>query len=89
MNTPLDEIPLKTVDGQASKLGAYAGKVRLVVNVASRCGLTPQYAGLEAVFEKFLVGRKGNVVERFAPDVLPDAEIVVAAIERERDGPAP
>ena len=186
LNAPLDEIPLKTVDGQASKLGTYAGKVRLVVNVASKCGLTPQYEGLEAVyrkyrdrgfevlafpanefgaqepgteaeikdfcsttydvtfplfakikvkgeglhplyaaltrerpeartlpgtdfraklvgygidpggpseilwnFEKFLVDRKGNVVERFGPDVVPDAAIVVAAIERELDAPAP
>lgn len=185
MNTssaPLDLISLQTVDGHTSSLGAYAGKVRLVVNVASKCGLTPQYAGLEAVyrkyrnqgfevlafpanefgaqepgteaeikafcsttydvtfplfakivvkgegqhrlyaeltrarpeartlpgtdfraklvgygiepgapseilwnFEKFLVDREGNVVERFAPDVSPDAEIVVAAIERELD----
>jgi glutathione peroxidase len=180
MNAPLEQIPLKTVDGQASTLGAYAGKVRLLVNVASKCGLTPQYEGLEAVyrkyraqgfevlafpanefgaqepgteeeikafcsstydvtfplfakivvkgqgqhplyaeltrerpearilpgtdfraklagygietgapseilwnFEKFLVDRSGKVVERFGPDVPPDAEIVIAAIERE------
>ena len=180
MNPSLEEIPLKTVDGAPSKLGAYAGKVRLVVNVASKCGLTPQYEALEALyekyrargfevlafpanefgaqepgteaeikefcsstydvtfplfakivvkgpgqhplyaeltrarpearklpgsdfraklagygldtgalseilwnFEKFLVDRDGNVVERFAPDVPPDAEIVVAAVERE------
>jgi glutathione peroxidase len=180
MNASLEEIPLKTVDGAASKLGAYAGKVRLVVNVASKCGLTPQYEALEALygkyrergfevlafpanefgaqepgteaeikefcsstydvtfplfakivvkgpgqhplyteltraqpearklpdtdfrsklvgygidtgapseilwnFEKFLVDRDGKVVERFAPDVPPDAEIIVSAIERE------
>jgi glutathione peroxidase len=180
MATPIEQIPLKTIDGNDSSLGAYAGKVRLVVNVASQCGLTPQYAGLEALyqkyrdrgfevlgfpanefggqepgtnaeiqefcsakyqvrfpmfskivvkgegqhplyttltsarpaarvlpgsdlrqkligygiqpgepkeilwnFEKFLVDRGGNVVDRFGPDVLPDAEIVVSAIERE------
>jgi glutathione peroxidase len=180
MTTALEAIPVKTIDGADSSLGAYAGKVRLVVNVASRCGLTPQYAALEALyerlhprgfevlgfpanefgaqepgtnveikefcstnydvkfpmfakivvkgagqhplyaaltaarpeartlpgsdfrgklkgygidvggpseilwnFEKFLVDRKGNVVERFSPDVPPDADIVVAAIEQE------
>jgi glutathione peroxidase len=180
MATPIEQIPLKTIDGHDSTLGAFAGKVRLVVNVASRCGLTPQYTALEAVyekyrergfevlgfpanefgsqepgtnaeiqqfcastyqvsfpmfskivvkgasqhplyatltsakpsarqlpgsefrqkligygidpgapneilwnFEKFLIDRGGNVVERFAPDVAPDAEMLVSAIERE------
>jgi glutathione peroxidase len=180
MATPIEQIPLKTIDGHDSTLGAFAGKVRLVVNVASRCGLTPQYAALEAVyekyrergfevlgfpanefgsqepgtdmeikefcaatyqvsfpmfskivvkgagqhplyatltatrpsarllpgsdfrqkligygidpgepkeilwnFEKFLIDRHGAVIDRFAPDVPPDAEIVVSAIERE------
>ena len=174
----IEQIPLSTVDGAASSLGAYAGKVRLVVNVASKCGLTPQYAALEAVyrkyqargfeilavpanefggqepgteaeiksfctstydvtfplfakvvvkgsgqhplfteltraqpaartlpgsdfrakligygvnpgapseilwnFEKFLVDRNGQVIDRFAPDVPPDAPVVLAAIE--------
>jgi glutathione peroxidase len=179
MATPIEQIPLSTIDGKDSSLGAHVGSVRLVVNVASRCGLTPQYAGLEALhekyadrglvvlgfpanefgaqepgsnaeiqefcstsygvrfpmfakivvkgpgqhplyaaltsarpeartlpgsdfrqkligygiqpgkpdeilwnFEKFLVDRQGNVVERFSPDVPPDAPIVVSAIER-------
>jgi glutathione peroxidase len=179
MTTSLEGIALKTVDGQTSKLGDYATKVRLVVNVASKCGLTPQYEALEAVyrkyhdrgfevlafpanefgqqepgteaeikdfcstnydvsfpmfrkivvkgegihplyakltaerpeahglngddfrtklegygiktgtpsevlwnFEKFLVDREGNVIDRFAPDVPPDAELIVSAIER-------
>jgi glutathione peroxidase len=178
--TKLEEIPVRTIDGKPSSLNAYAGKVRLVVNVASQCGLTPQYEALEALyrkykdrgfeilafpanefgaqepgteseiksfcstkydvtfplfskivvkgdgqhplytsltgakpeartapgsdfraklvgygiqpgapneilwnFEKFLVDRKGEVVERFAPDVTPDADLVVSAIERE------
>jgi len=179
MTTPLEQIPLTTIDGQSSSLGTYAGTVRLVVNVASKCGLTPQYDALEALyrkyhargfavlafpanefggqepgtaaeikafcslsydvtfplfakivvkgehqhplyteltrarpeaktlpgtdlrgkligygitpggaseilwnFEKFLVDRSGAIVERFSPDVPPDAPIVIEAIER-------
>lgn len=45
----LDDIPLTTIDGEPTSLAAYAGKVKLIVNVASRCGLAPQYAKLEAL----------------------------------------
>jgi glutathione peroxidase len=186
MTTPIEHIPLKTIDGEDSSLAAFAGQVRLVVNVASRCGLTPQYAGLEALheryadrgfavlgfpanefgaqepgsnaeiqefcttnygvrfpmfskivvkgagqhplyasltsarpesrtldgsdfrqklvgygiqvgepkeilwnFEKFLIDRRGNVIERFSPEVPPDASIVVSAIEQALGAPAP
>ncbi|MBX3184355.1 MAG: glutathione peroxidase [Polyangiaceae bacterium] len=180
MTNELEQIPVNTLDGKPSSLAEYGGKVRLVVNVASKCGLTPQYAGLEALyqkykdrgfevlgfpanefgaqepgtdeeiqafcstsygvtfpmfskivvkgegqhplyatlttaqpeaqqlpgtdfrakligygvdpgapdevlwnFEKFLVSRQGEVVQRFAPDVAPDAELLTEAIERE------
>lgn len=184
MTTDIERIPVTTIDGAATTLGYYTGKVRLVVNVASKCGLTVQYAALEALyrkyrdrgfevlafpandfagqepgteaeikdfcsthydvsfpmfgkvvvkgdarhplyakltsarpearsvpgsrfraslerhgltgapsdvlwnFEKFLVDREGNVIDRFASDVTPDADIVVSAIERAISGRA-
>lgn len=59
----LDSIPFKTIDGAETSLKAFAGKVVLAVNVASRCGNTPQYAGLEALCKKF--GPDGLVVVGF------------------------
>jgi glutathione peroxidase len=49
----LYDIPLKDIDGKDTTLKPYAGKVLLVVNVASKCGFTPQYAGLEAIYQKY------------------------------------
>ena len=157
---PLD-FTMKSLDGQPVDLSKYKGEVVLIVNVASKCGLTPQYKQLETVytkfkgkgfevlgfpanefgkqepgsdteistfctknygvdfpmfskvvvkgegicplykhltseetnagnageikwnFEKFLVGRDGKVVKRFAPPVKPDAPEVIQAIEAE------
>ncbi len=175
----LFEIPVKSITGEETSLAPYKGHVLLIVNVASKCGMTPQYEGLEKLystykrcgfdvlafpsndfggqepgtnqeiqnfcaltynvsfplfdkvvvtgaqktplyqtltaaqpvarvadpgfkdklrgygltvhdapeltwnFEKFLVNRKGQVVARFAPDMVPDDPLIVQAIERE------
>jgi glutathione peroxidase len=47
------DFTLNSIDGQPTSLSTFKGKVVLLVNVASRCGYTPQYAALEAVYEKY------------------------------------
>jgi len=49
----LDDVVIKTIDGREETFGAYAGRARLVVNVASKCGFTPQYEGLEALYRRY------------------------------------
>jgi glutathione peroxidase len=61
--SPLYDIPLKDIDGKDTSLAQYKGKVLLIVNVASKCGLTPQYSALQALQDKY--GSKGFTVLGF------------------------
>jgi len=61
--TTVYEFSATTIDGKTRKLADYKGKVLLVVNTASKCGFTPQYKGLEALYEKYK--SKGLVVLGF------------------------
>lgn len=63
MSTSIYDIPVRKISGEDASLGEYKGKVLLVVNVASKCGLTPQYEGLEKLYE--LYKGQGLVVTGF------------------------
>ena len=59
----LSDFTLPRLDGTPQALSAYAGKLVLIVNTASKCGLTPQYEGLEALYRRY--GDQGFVVLGF------------------------
>jgi glutathione peroxidase len=61
--TSIYDFSARTLDGASVPLGDYKGKTLLIVNVASKCGFTPQYEGLEALYRKF--ASKGLVVLGF------------------------
>jgi len=61
--TSMYDFTMKNIDGGDVKLNAYKGKVTMIVNTASKCGLTPQYEGLQALYDKYK--DKGFVVLGF------------------------
>jgi len=69
--SPLD-FKVKTIDGKEQNLSDYKGKVVLFVNVASKCGLTPQYEALESVYEKYQ--EKGFVIVGFPANNFKEQE---------------
>jgi glutathione peroxidase len=53
MNSKLYDFKVRHIDGKEATLGEHKGSVMLIVNVASKCGLTPQYADLEKLYEQY------------------------------------
>jgi glutathione peroxidase len=72
MSGSIYDIPIEKINGEAASLAEFKGKVVLVVNVASKCGLTPQYEGLEKLYEK--LAPQGLVVAGFPANDFKEQE---------------
>lgn len=72
MSTQIYDIPVRKINGEETTLAEFKGKVLLVVNVASKCGLTPQYEALENIYEAYK--RQGLVVVGFPANDFKDQE---------------
>jgi glutathione peroxidase len=85
---PLHHFTARSITGEAVPLGAWRGQVLLIVNVASRCGFTPQYRGLEALYRRFR--DRGFAVLGFPCNQFggqePGDESAIAAFCRDRFG---
>jgi len=88
MHDPLLDIPCVTIEGEQKRLADFDAKVLLVVNTASQCGFTPQYKGLEALWQRY--GERGLIVlgcpcNQFGRQE-PDGEQEIAAFCERRFG---
>lgn len=88
MRDPLLDIPCVTIDGEHKTLADFDAKVLLVVNTASQCGFTPQYKGLEELWQRY--GERGLVVLGFPCNQFggqePDSEVQIATFCERRFG---
>ncbi|MCW8157371.1 glutathione peroxidase [Stutzerimonas stutzeri] len=88
MHDPLLDIPCVTIDGEQKTLADFGAKALLVVNTASQCGFTPQYKGLEELWQRY--GERGLVVLGFPCNQFggqePDGEHAIAAFCERRFG---
>ncbi|KRW68073.1 glutathione peroxidase [Pseudomonas sp. TTU2014-105ASC] len=88
MHDPVLDIPCVTIEGEQKTLADFGAKVLLVVNTASQCGFTPQYKGLEELWQRY--GERGLVVLGFPCNQFggqePDGEQEIAAFCERRFG---
>ena len=73
MNDSIYDFQLEDIDGNEMTLEAYKGNVLLIVNVASKCGYTPQYEGLQAIYEEYK--EEGLVIVGFQQIISEDKNL--------------